>query len=224
LGGRDPYSASKAAAELIIASYRHSFFRAHPVKIASARAGNVIGGGDWSADRIVPDSIRALRQDQPIPVRNPRSTRPWQHVLEALSGYLWLAALLSKPALGKSPPSRLAGAFNFGPDRESNRTVEQLVVEILKHWPGKWENKAEPGAVHEAGFLQLSTDKARAILGWSPVWDFPDTIEKTAVWYQKTREGKDASFFRSITAGQIMEYTGAAEKKELPWTRAGKRG
>src|SRR5580700_11359959 len=133
LGGRDPYSASKAAAELIIASYRASFFQNHPVKIASARAGNVIGGGDWAADRIMPDCVNALQQNKPILVRNRRATRPWQHVLEPLSGYLWLGASLAKAKLRRYDLPALASAFNFGPNRDANRTVEELVEEVLRH-------------------------------------------------------------------------------------------
>jgi CDP-glucose 4,6-dehydratase len=205
LGGWDPYSSSKAAAEIAIAAYRRSFFQNHPVKIASARAGNVIGGGDWAKDRIVPDCIRALQQNQPIPVRNPVATRPWQHVLEPLSGYLWLAASL--PA---NP--RLATAFNFGPTHEANRTVSELVQEILKHWPGRWEDKSDPTAVHEAGLLQLSIDKANALLDWSPVWNFPTAIEQTVRWYRSPS--------RDTTAAQINQYTAQARNLGLPWAVA----
>jgi CDP-glucose 4,6-dehydratase len=158
LGGCDPYSASKAAAEIIIGSYRHSFFKDHPVKIASARAGNVIGGGDWALDRIVPDCIRALQKKQPIPVRNRHATRPWQHVLEPLSGYLWLAANLAVPKLLQSDRPKLTSAFNFGPDRDANRTVKELVEEVLHSWSGRWVDKTDPKAPHEAGLLQLSKD------------------------------------------------------------------
>ena len=205
LGGWDPYSSSKAAAEIAIAAYRRSFFQNHPVKIASARAGNVIGGGDWAKDRIVPDCIRALQQNQPILVRNPVATRPWQHVLEPLSGYLWLAALLTT-----NP--RLATAFNFGPTHEANRTVAELVQEILKYWPGRWEDKSDPAAVHEAGLLQLSIDKAHALLGWSPVWDFPTAIEQTVRWYRTPA--------RDTTTAQINQYTAQARDLGLPWATA----
>ena len=155
LGGRDPYSASKAVAELIIHSYRQSFFpEGGPVKIASARAGNVIGGGDWAKDRIVPDCVRALDRGEAIVVRNKTATRPWQHVLEPLSGYLWLAAALAHPALARCPqPARLASGFNFGPTHEANRTVAELVGEVLKHWPGQWQDGSDPRAVHEANLF-----------------------------------------------------------------------
>ena len=165
LGGRDPYSASKAAAELIIASYRHSFFKDHPVKIASGRAGNVIGGGDWAKDRIVPDCIRALQKKNAILVRNKRATRPWQHVLEPLSGYLWLAASIAEPQLRQCELAQITGPFNFGPNRESNRKVAELVEEILLHWPGTWEDKSNPKAPHEAGLLRLSTRQSVRVAG-----------------------------------------------------------
>jgi len=213
LGGRDPYSSSKAAAEIAIAAYRRSFFQNHPVKIASARAGNVIGGGDWAADRIVPDCIRALQTNQPIPVRNPSATRPWQHVLEPLSGYLWLAACLAadhRPQTADCrPDANLASAFNFGPSHDSNRTVAELVQEVLKHWPGRWEDKSDPNAVHEAGLLQLSIDKATALLGWWPAWGFATAIEQAVHWYRQPS--------RALTVAQIKQYTGKARELGLPW-------
>src|SRR5262249_49914301 len=132
LGGYDPYSSSKAAAEIAIASWRRSFFSNHPVRIASARAGNVIGGADWARDRIFPDCVRALQIGQSIPVRNKMSTRPWQHVLEPLSGYLWLAAVLANPSLRPFDRQLYDSAFNFGPGNESNRSVLDLVQEVLK--------------------------------------------------------------------------------------------
>src|SRR6202020_447711 len=142
LGGHDPYSASKAAAEIIIASYRDSFF-AHGTNVAlpSARAGNVVGGGDWAEDRIVPDCIRALSAGKPIPVRNPDFTRPWQHVLEPLGGYLLLGAKLEEARRKKSAEkiARYAQAFNFGPEPDANRSVRELVGEVLRHWSGTWE-------------------------------------------------------------------------------------
>ena len=207
LGGYDPYSSSKAAAEIVIGAYRRSFFQNHPVKIASARAGNVIGGGDWASDRIIPDCIRALQSNHPIPVRNKVATRPWQHVLEPLSGYLWLAACLTSDL--RPLTSALTSAFNFGPTHESNRTVAELVEEILKHWPGRWEDKTVTRAVHEANLLQLSTDKAHALLGWRPVWNFPTAVEQTVGWYRQPS--------RDLTVRQITRYVTAAQKLGLPW-------
>ena len=188
LGGHDPYSASKATAEIAISSYRRSFFQNHPVKIASVRAGNVIGGGDWATDRIVPDSIRALQKGRPIGVRSPHAIRPWQHVLEPLSGYLWLAACLSQPS---ARTHLLTSAFNFGPARETNRTVRELVEEVLKHWPGKWIDRSNPRAVHEAKLLHLETTKAFRLLKWKPVWNFSETIEQTVVWYRATAKSPE---------------------------------
>ena len=201
MGGYDPYSSSKGAAELVIASYRRSYFSGpgSMVRLASARAGNVIGGGDWALDRIVPDCIRALQRGEAIPVRNKIATRPWQHVLEPLSGYLWLGACLSDSRLtvfGSQPSalsSPLTSAFNFGPALSSNRTVAELVQEILIHWPGKWEDRSDPHAVHEAKLLNLATDKAHHFLGWSPVWNFESTISQTVDWYRAAARAAPAS-------------------------------
>jgi CDP-glucose 4,6-dehydratase len=229
LGGHDPYSASKACAELAVDSYRRSFFRSHPVRIASVRAGNVIGGGDWARDRIVPDCVRALQAGSPIVVRNPRATRPWQHVLEPLSGYLWLAATLAAapiaaPPAGTAPTAAgdgagdLASAFNFGPGRDANRTVAELVAEILKHWPGSWEDRTDPAAVHEAGWLQLSIDKAHALLGWRPVWGFEETIKRTVEWYRRAaRVASDPGAIGTLTREQISHYAEAARRVNLSW-------
>jgi CDP-glucose 4,6-dehydratase len=188
LGGHDPYSSSKAAAEIAIASWRASFCGDQPhqtphLRIASARAGNVIGGGDWAADRIVPDAMRALAKGEPIGVRNPAATRPWQHVLEPLGGYLLLAERLS------ADPS-LATAFNFGPQLEANRSVRELVEEALRHWPGSWDDQSDPSAPHEASLLHLVIDKAHHQLGWAPRWDFATTLERTVHWYRQLEEGK----------------------------------
>jgi CDP-glucose 4,6-dehydratase len=232
LGGHDPYSSSKAAAEIAIAAWRRSFFKNHPVKIASARAGNVIGGGDWAKDRIVPDCVRALQKKRLIAVRNPNATRPWQHVLEPLSGYLWLAACLSQPLAAPkryvSPKSdeggseggstlnpQLATAFNFGPAHEANHTVAELVAEVLKHWPGRWEDQSDPKAVHEAGLLQLSTDKAHALLGWQPIWSFPATVERTVAWYRET--AADPHSARALTSRQIEQYQTDAAHARVAW-------
>ena len=200
-GGYDPYSASKGACEIAIASYRRSFFNdpANPVWVASARAGNVIGGGDWALDRIVPDCMRALDRGETIPVRNKVSTRPWQHVLEPLGGYLTLGAALAT----RTRFADYASGFNFGPDPSANRTVKDLVAEILKHREGKWEDRSDPNAVHEAGLLNLDITKAREVLGWTPHWDFGATIAKTVEWYVAASAGKDVA---ELTHRQIAEY------------------
>jgi CDP-glucose 4,6-dehydratase len=191
LGGHDPYSASKAAAELAIASWRASFCgsAAHQtphLAIATARAGNVIGGGDWAEDRIVPDAIRALAAGEPIPVRSPRATRPWQHVLEPLSGYLLLAEKLAKTA---GPNNTSASAFNFGPTLEANRSVGELVQEVLRHWEGTYRDLSDPLSPHEAGRLHLQIDKAHHQLGWQPRWDFVTTVARTVGWYRAVHKG-----------------------------------
>jgi CDP-glucose 4,6-dehydratase len=219
LGGHDPYSSSKAAAELVIQAYRRSFFHDHPVKIASARAGNVIGGGDWAMDRIVPDCIRNLQKNRAISVRNPQATRPWQHVLEPLSGYLWLAAILAGhggEAL-KGSKEQTCGAFNFGPGPESNRSVAELVGELLKYWPGRWEDASDARAVHEAALLQLCADKARQHLKWSPVWQFEDAVGQTVAWYRQAEKMFEAEPVRALTRSQIDAYCQSAKESKIPW-------
>ena len=237
LGGRDPYSSSKACSELVTAAYRDSFFAKASVAIATGRAGNVIGGGDWALDRIVPDCIRALVRGDTIPVRNKVATRPWQHVLEPLSGYLWLGACLSQSAeaeglrveglkgdANSDPVQRfnhstfqppLCSAFNFGPALASNRTVSELVQEILKHWPGKWEDKSDPKAVHEATLLNLTTDKAHHFLGWAPAWSFSETIHQTVSWYKQVND--PAANVHALTTQQIAAYTAAAKSAGVAW-------
>lgn len=201
LGGHDPYSASKACAEMVSSSYHNSFFRDKlHLGMATVRAGNVIGGGDWAADRIVPDCIRALQSGEPIRVRNPHATRPWQHVLDPLSGYLHLGMRLWNEVIGKRVKYSIRGeAFNFGPPLDSNRKVGDLVSEILKHWPGKWIDDSEPDAPHEADLLQLSVDKAYHVLGWQGIWPFEIAVKKTVIWYRQRIDSiNDASSKRAI--------------------------
>ena len=202
LGGHDPYSSSKAMAEIATAAYRKSYFQNGQVRIASARAGNVIGGGDWAEDRIVPDAMRALDRGDNILVRNPKAVRPWQHVLEPLSGYLTLAA---------SPGgiASFATAFNFGPGPNSNRTVADLVTEILKNRQGSWEDVSDPTALHEATLLNLSIKKAASLLAWKPHWNFEETIKHTVSWYDQVHAGTVTPL--EITRSQIAEY-----QKDLP--------
>lgn len=215
LGGFDPYSSSKAAAEIAIASWRRSFFADHPVRIASARAGNVIGGGDWATDRIVPDCIRALARGETIGVRNKTATRPWQHVLEPLSGYLWLAAVLSDPSRRPYSSNLFASAFNFGPGLDSNRTVKDLVTELLRHWPGQWDDRSDPNAVHEASQLNLAIDKAHHLLGWKPVWGFEQAVANSVAWYRATA----AEDPLPLTTRQIQDYQHDANRAGLEWAR-----
>ena len=213
LGGYDPYSSSKGACEIAIKSYRRSYFSDPDqcgVAIASVRAGNVIGGGDWAVDRIIPDCVSALKSAKPIPVRNLVATRPWQHVLEPLSGYIILANELwnglsnQDSVASKVHYSKLCDAFNFGPNIESNRTVYDLVKEVLKNWEGSWEDQSDPNAPHEASLLNLSRDKAFHLLNWSPRWDFSRTIKETISWY-KAAQSNDVDA-RTFTQKQIQTY------------------
>jgi CDP-glucose 4,6-dehydratase len=223
LGGHDPYSSSKAMAEIATAAYRNSYFQTGPVRIASARAGNVIGGGDWAEDRIVPDAMRALDRGEKIAVRNPNAVRPWQHVLEPLSGYLLLAARIAasrvedeslssssesgaSTSTGQLQLASLCDAFNFGPGPDSNRTVADLVTEVLKTRQGGWTDASQPGALHEATLLNLSIEKAERLLGWKPKWGFDETIAKTVSWYARVHAGAVTPL--KITRTQIAEYQG----------------
>jgi CDP-glucose 4,6-dehydratase len=220
MGGHDPYSSSKGACEIAIQSFRKSYFNdpdACGVAVASARAGNVIGGGDWALDRIIPDCVRALQKGASIPVRNKVATRPWQHVLEPLGGYMLLAAELWRglnnqpPLQANFPYTDLCGAFNFGPELASNRSVDALVKEVLKSWPGEWEDCSDPNAHHEASLLNLAIDKAHHMLNWSPKWQFETTIQETIDWYRAI--DKDSSQAATLTKKQIETYTMAMTDK-----------
>ncbi|WP_263764519.1 CDP-glucose 4,6-dehydratase [Lentibacter sp. XHP0401] len=200
LGGHDPYSASKAAMEIAVSSWRRSFLAGTDIRMASARAGNVIGGGDWATNRIVPDIVRALKLEQPIAVRNPNAVRPWQHVLEPLAGYLVLAE-----RLWSSEDKAYQSAFNFGPDPKDARPVVDLVTEALRHWRGSWAKIPSKDAVHEAGFLSLDSAKSEAHLGIKPRWSFEQTIEKTINWYRAVADGESA---KDVTLAQISEFGG----------------
>jgi CDP-glucose 4,6-dehydratase len=214
LGGRDPYSASKAAQEMVVAAYRQSFFdpsrqSEHGVALASVRAGNVIGGGDWAADRIVPDIMRALARNEAVRVRNPASVRPWQHVLDALSGYLWLASRLARGE------SQLAGAWNFGPVDEETLTVGELVERVLDHWGvGNWIAGSDPAAPRETGMLRLSCAKAVERLEWRPVWDVETAVTRTVDWHEHLRDGDDMA---EVTREQIAGYTQRAAEIGQRW-------
>ncbi len=202
LGGHDPYSASKAACELVISSFRKSFFADSSVRIASARAGNVIGGGDWAANRIVPDITRALAAGQTITVRNKYARRPWQHVLEPLSGYMRLAEMMTGAKAGD-----LASSYNFGPELRDVRPVGDLVDAALAHWPGKspgdWQEQSNATAPHEAGLLSLDIERARADLGYAPRWNFDEAIEHTIKWYRSVDDGAQA---QDVTRAQIRAF------------------
>lgn len=206
LGGYDPYSASKAACEIAVSCWRRSFLGgATKVRVASARAGNVIGGGDWSENRIVPDVVRALAAGQPVEVRNRYATRPWQHVLEPLGGYLHLARRLVE-----SDDQRYQDAFNFGPDAEASRTVGELVAECLRHWPGTSIDLSPPDAPHEAGRLSLVVERARERLSWRPRWNFERGVKETMDWY-KSAQWLDAQALRDLSIEQIRRFEGDAD-------------
>lgn len=207
MGGYDPYSASKGACEIAISSYRRSFFSAPDscVRVASARAGNVIGGGDWAEDRLVPDAMRAFLPlpSRPLVVRNGVATRPWQHVLEPLYGYLLLGAALD----ARMPNAD--SAFNFGPDARNVKTVGMLARELARRFPGtSVEDRTDPTAVHEAKFLQLDSSKAKRVLGWMPQFDFTQTLDAVATWYAEV--GRNPAVAAEMTRRQIgifMEKT-----------------
>ena len=218
LGGTDPYGASKGAAELVTAAYRASFF-GDGAAIASARAGNVIGGGDWAPDRIIPDSVRALVAGEPIVVRNPDAVRPWQHVLESLSGYLQLSALLLDEG------SRYAGAWNFGPTEErSDEPVRWVVDQFIDQWgSGSWISyqgtEVQP---HEAQRLSLDSAKAREQLGWAPVWDSQTAVGRTAAWYREYYRTPDRA--RDLVDDDIGTYLADAKVAGRPWAVEEARG
>lgn len=216
LGGRDFYSMSKAAAELVVQAWRETYFSSSDRlgNLVSARAGNVIGGGDYAEDRIVPDSVRALIAQRPIQVRNPGSTRPWQHVLDCLSGYLWLGAR----AMSAPKASALVGAFNFGPGVQAGLPVSQLVEAILKLWPGKWEQTGRTDEPHEASKLSLAIDKAAALLQWYPTWDFPEAIRQTVIWYSQRHVTANADLL-AFSISQLEAFAAAAHAKGLVWAQ-----
>jgi len=208
MGGHDPYSMSKGSAELVVAAWRRSYFPVdgmaqHGVGVATVRAGNVIGGGDWTRDRIVVDCVRALLSGEAIQVRNPHATRPWQHVLEPLSGYLQLGARLM--AEDRVLAGNFAEAWNFGPSASGVWPVGQLVDHLIRLWSaGRWEDRSDPTARHEAKLLAVSIDKAYHRLGWRPVWNVERALDKTVEWFKAYASRPfDA---REVTQRQIDEY------------------
>jgi len=204
LGGHDPYSSSKAAAEIITQSFRLSFFKPdnfsqHKKSISTVRAGNVIGGGDYAEDRIVPDIFRALSGSSVISIRNPKAVRPWQHVLEPLHGYLTLAGRMY------AEPQKFADSFNFGPELSDALTVEELVKLAIKSWgSGKFKFAEVKNAPHEAGLLKLSIDKAKRELDWAPKWNAERAIERTVNWYKESLK-KDTDIF-NLCLQNIQDY------------------
>jgi CDP-glucose 4,6-dehydratase len=226
LGGYDPYSASKGGSELVTAAYRRSFFGpGSTLCLATARAGNVIGGGDWAADRLVPDCVRALAAGREIVVRRPSAVRPWQHVLESLSGYLWLGARL----LGDG--HRYDGAWNFGPAAAAVSVAEVVREFIAAYGSGSWR-AVEPvdDQLHEAGLLLLDCTKSRDELGWTGVWDSTTAVRRTAAWYRTWAAGatylagtadlRDATDLRSALKADIDSYVDAARAGGVQWTQS----
>lgn len=203
MGGYDPYSSSKACAELVTAAYRNSYFnparyRDHGVALASARAGNVIGGGDWAADRLIPDILRSIEVGQPVTIRSPNAIRPWQHVLEPLAGYLRLAEKLDTDGVA------FAEGWNFGPSDEDARPVQWIVEKLTEKWGNgaSWcvDNTLQP---HEAHYLKLDCSKARSVLDWCPRWDLETTLTNIVTWHKTKHIGGD---IRQATIDQILQY------------------
>jgi CDP-glucose 4,6-dehydratase len=212
MGGHDPYSSSKGAAEMAVASWRRSFFHdPSGARLASGRAGNVIGGGDWSADRIVVDFVRAMVAGQPLSLRNPGAIRPWQHVLEPLSGYLLLAAkLLQAEGAG------FAEGWNFGPGDANVATVKELADLLVCAWgSGTVEAPLQIGQPHEAQLLKLDVSKARALLGWKGIWDVRRTVAETVHWYKAHHQGSED--LSALTRRQIADYAHDARSAGMAW-------
>ncbi|MEO1628069.1 MAG: CDP-glucose 4,6-dehydratase, partial [Bacteroidota bacterium] len=218
LGGYDPYSASKACTEIITNSYRLGFFHPntydqHQVAIATARAGNVIGGGDWAVDRLIPDIVRGLEREEPIVLRCPSAVRPWQHVLEPLYGYLLLGLQL------QASPVRFGEGWNFGPEISDNLTVEEVVQRSLKVWgSGRYEVQATGDNFHEANLLRLDIEKAKQKLGWLPVFSADTAIEKTIAWYRDHLRGISSA--RELVSRDIRLYTLLLEQRSNQGLRA----
>jgi CDP-glucose 4,6-dehydratase len=207
LGGHDPYSASKAGAELVAASYRKSFFNGDDSPLlATARAGNVIGGGDWSQDRLIPDLVRASLRGEFVEIRSPNATRPWQHVLESLSGYL----LLGQRLLEREPG--FDEAWNFGPDESGNQPVSAVLSKLTQSWGELRWHVTGASQPHEAALLQLDSTKARTLLQWLPVWGLDEGLRQTANWFRAYGEKGEV-----ISLQQLADYIAAAKAKNLSW-------
>ncbi len=205
MGGYDPYSASKGCAELLFSSFARSYFNVPGAAVVvTARAGNVIGGGDWARDRIVVDCMRSWGEGKPVVLRNPSATRPWQHVLDCLSGYLLLGS-----KAGSQPESYRGEGFNFGPSHGHGATVQELVSELSRHWKGsRWEVAADASAQpHEAKFLRLNCDKAAQVLGWRPTWEMPESARATAEWYSHFYRAGISADLRELTLLQVREHS-----------------
>ncbi|MBA2252149.1 MAG: CDP-glucose 4,6-dehydratase, partial [Nitrospirales bacterium] len=217
MGGFDPYSSSKGCAELITAAYRRSFFQTGDtpsVRVASARAGNVIGGGDWARDRLIPDCVRSLAAESPVIVRNPEAVRPWQYVLEPLSGYLWLGARLW------NKPGAFEGSWNFGPHSAGNVSVRQIVNQVVALWgEGEWKHVCQDRSLepHEARTLTLDITKSSSLLGWAPIISVSQAITETIGWYLE-RQCNRAVDVKAATLDRINHFVQAATAQHAVWT------
>lgn len=211
LGGHDPYSMSKAAAELVTASYTKSFFTGGDVGVASVRAGNVIGGGDWGLGRIVPDAMRAWNSSQTLAVRHPTFIRPWQHVLEPLSGYLWLTSLLL------TEPRAYSEAWNFGPEPGDVISVRDLLTLLADNWGGGSWSSEEDRQEHESSYLQLDTTKVLTRLHWSPAWDTRRAVAETVAWYRQYYQGAAPCDLYNFTLSQIATFAADARARRISW-------
>ncbi|MEW6606608.1 MAG: CDP-glucose 4,6-dehydratase [bacterium] len=217
MGGYDPYSSSKGCAELITASYRNSFFnpkdygKIHQVSLSSVRAGNVIGGGDWGEDRLIPDCVKSFSKNKTVLIRNPHATRPWQYILEPLSGYLLLGALMYENG------AKYSSGWNFGPNDESIIKVEEIVKCLIKHW-GSGDYQIDTSNVtqpHEASLLKLDISKVRALLGWKPIYHIYESLEKTIMWYKSFYNDVGLEKLYEITVQEIRNYINSINRKEL---------
>ncbi|MCT7552841.1 CDP-glucose 4,6-dehydratase [Aliarcobacter butzleri] len=216
MGGYDPYSSSKGCADILATSYRNSYFnlkeykKTHNTLLATCRAGNVIGGGDWAKDRLITDIMLSVSQGQKVKIRNPKATRPWQHVLEPLSGYLQIGQKLLEEKV------EFADAWNFGPSDEGSITVEEVVLNVKKHWDKiDYEINSNPNQLHEANFLKLDCSKAHILLKWKDVWDSHTTFEKTVKWYKAYYENHK----EVLTANDLKSYVSDAKAKKLEWSK-----
>lgn len=209
LGGYDPYSASKAACELLVQSYRHSFMATNDVLVATARAGNVIGGGDWAANRLIPDIVRASQAGEPLLIRYPNAVRPWQHVMDSLSGYLCLTSALLRGETEK------AKAWNFGPDSNERFSVSQVLTVMQRYWSGlRWQEESHV-QLEEAGLLILDSSLAKRELAWKPVWPFAEAAKYTAQWYNSFYQKGDL-----LTASHIEQYCLDAQRQGVLWAQS----
>ncbi len=198
MGGHDPYSSSKGCAELVASAYRRSFLQEQGIGLASVRAGNVIGGGDWADDRLIPDILRSFEKSEPVVIRNPKATRPWQHVLEPLSGYLILAEKLYKNQ------KEYAEGWNFGPDEQDAKPVDWILDKMISKWPDSGWELDQNSNPHEADFLKLDISKVKSKLGWKPVWELSHTLEKIIDWHKAWLNKED---MQTMCLAEIEEYT-----------------